>query len=527
MSLTIGKRILFGFSSLIVLTGVLGGFIYTRMNAIDHAATVVVQDSLPSLQLSSRVETAFRESHGMLLQHIIAETKSDMDVIEKNIQENTDDADKALKEYEACISNDEDRRNHTAVISSIAPLRAARGNVIALSRDLKTKEAMAVVHGEYLPAFNNAIKACETLTAFNQANGAKAGASIAAAVDGGQWGTMIGVGVSLAVGIGLTVLITRSTSKALTRLAATLGDGSQQVAAAATQVSSSSQSIAQGASEQAAALEETTSALEEMSSMTHKNADTASQAATLAGEAKKSADAGNAAMEKMGNAIEAIQKSAAETAKIIKVIDEIAFQTNLLALNAAVEAARAGEAGKGFAVVAEEVRNLAMRSAEAAKNTAAMIEESVGNARNGVAMSTDVAKMLDEITTAATKVNALVAEIAAASKEQAQGIGQVNSAVAQMDKVTQANAANAEESASAAEELSGQAEQLQGAVNELIAMVSGTQKNAPAHAPIKPRTTHAAPKNRSLKAAKSAAAHAIPLDDTEKAEAHFAEFSNK
>ena len=92
-----------------------------------------------------------------------------------------------------------------------------------------------------------------------------------------------------------------------------------------------------------------------------------------------------------------IQKSSDETAKIIKVIDEIAFQTNLLALNAAVEAARAGEAGKGFAVVAEEVRNLAMRSAEAAKNTANMIEESVKNSKNGVDIASEVGKVLEEI----------------------------------------------------------------------------------------------------------------------------------
>jgi len=103
--------------------------------------------------------------------------------------------------------------------------------------------------------------------------------------------------------------------------------------------------------------------------MTRKNADSAHQANLLSGEAKAVADKGNAAMSRMSAAIADIQKSAAETAKIIKTIDEIAFQTNLLALNAAVEAAgpvkREGIRGGG-----EEVRNLAMRSAEAAKNTA-------------------------------------------------------------------------------------------------------------------------------------------------------------
>jgi methyl-accepting chemotaxis protein len=279
----------------------------------------------------------------------------------------------------------------------------------------------------------------------------------------------VGISVALALGTMIVVGITRS----LGRIISALTEGSEQVASASGQVSSASQSLAEGATEQAAGLEETSSSLEEMSSMTKQNADNAQQANTLAAEARKAADNGTQSVTRMNEAINEIQKSSDETAKIIKVIDEIAFQTNLLALNAAVEAARAGEAGKGFAVVAEEVRNLAMRSAEAAKNTANMIEESVKNSKNGVDIANEVGKVLDEIVQSVGKTTDLVGEIAAASAEQAQGIDQVNTAVAQMDKVTQQNAANAEESASASEELSAQAESMNEVVNELVALVGG------------------------------------------------------
>ena len=49
----------------------------------------------------------------------------------------------------------------------------------------------------------------------------------------------------------------------------------------------------------------------------------------------------------------------------------------------------------------------------------------------------------------------------------------MNIAVAEMDKVTQQNAATAEESAAASEELNAQAEEMKSFVHELSAMVGG------------------------------------------------------
>jgi methyl-accepting chemotaxis protein len=190
-------------------------------------------------------------------------------------------------------------------------------------------------------------------------------------------------------------------------------------------------------------------------------------------ETRSAVERSREAMARMGDAINKIKGSSDQTAKIIKTIDEIAFQTNLLALNAAVEAARAGDAGKGFAVVAEEVRNLAQRSAEAAKNTAALIEGAQKNADNGVAVSGEVGRFLGQIAEKVQKLSGLVGEVSAASEEQTKGISQISIAVTEMDKVTQGNAASAEESASASEELFAQAKELGDMVTALVGLVDG------------------------------------------------------
>jgi len=249
----------------------------------------------------------------------------------------------------------------------------------------------------------------------------------------------------------------------------------------------------------------------------------------LMAEAGKVVGEANDAMGRLTGSMQTITQASEETQKIIKTIDEIAFQTNLLALNAAVEAARAGEAGAGFAVVADEVRNLAKRSADAAKNTANLIEGTVKRGKDGSELVAKTNAAFQRVAGSSAKAADLVAEISAASSEQAQGIGQINTAVTELDKVTQQNAANAEESASAAEEMSAQAETMKAMVEELQSMVGGSAKekradsrsdDRPAPKSAKPRKAIAAAINKlksktgpAKKSAKPMAEAVIPLED--------------
>ncbi|MDL2260244.1 methyl-accepting chemotaxis protein [Deltaproteobacteria bacterium OttesenSCG-928-K17] len=320
---------------------------------------------------------------------------------------------------------------------------------------------------------------------------------------------IIGLVIALIISAAMSMFITRSITKPINHLIEILSEGAQEVDNASGQLSTASNTLAEGATENAASLEETSAALEELSSMTRRNADNAMEANALMSEGRAAVTKAEQSMNQAIKAMEEITISGNEISKIIKTIDEIAFQTNLLALNAAVEAARAGEAGAGFAVVADEVRNLAIRSADAAKNTADLIASTITNINSGSEMVNATSESFTIVSSHSAKVGELLAEVAEASKEQSQGIGQITTAMSEMDKVTQSNAASAEESASAAGQLSNQAGNLLEAVEGLDGLVHGqghgisikakkpgSGKKMPTSLPAPPAKSKAAPKEK-------------------------------
>ncbi len=260
--------------------------------------------------------------------------------------------------------------------------------------------------------------------------------------------------------------------EALFNIRTTLNDTISQIKKVAHVVNSESgtllngsQSLAQGTTEQASSVEKLSESINEISSHVRKSAENARNAERISEQTGIVVEKGNEQMGEMISAMDEISRSARETGKIVKTIDDIAFQTNILALNAAVEAARAGDAGKGFAVVADEVRSLAQRSADAVKETTALIGRSVKTAEKGAAIANETASSLNEIVNGSNQTLNLIREIATAGKEEADSITQVTEGVSQVSAVIQTTAATAEESAAASEELSEQAERLQKLVN--------------------------------------------------------------
>jgi methyl-accepting chemotaxis protein len=470
---TISRRIIAGFTTMVLITVALGVFALWRLTGISQNIAYLADNTLPSVLLLREAGDVSRDNLVSLLQIDETGSAERNTQLEQKIAANTTRRDELLKDYEPLVSDDEDRRLYEEAKRARDIMTASRSRALELLKENKAEESRKVRQEAVIPDYEKYLKAIDLDVDYNE----KLGKTLA---DAGKSSALFStrlIGLALGLAALLAFLLAwqviRSTNRALKDVTVNLDKGALQTASAARQVSMASQNLASGASEQAASVEETSTSLEEMSSMIRATAENAEKAKELASEARSVAATSSMTMAEMTHAMAAIDSSSAEVAKIVKNIDEIAFQTNILALNAAVEAARAGEDGAGFAVVADEVRSLAQRSAAAAKETADKIEAAIANSRKGSQCTAKVEESLTQIAEKVNTTDSLIAEIATAAREQAQGIEQINAAIAQMDKVSQSNSASAEESASAAEELDAQAGILKDLVAQLRLLVGG------------------------------------------------------
>ena len=194
-------------------------------------------------------------------------------------------------------------------------------------------------------------------------------------------------------------------------------------------MSASMNNLATKANEQAASLEQTAAAVEEITSITRNNTINASKMAELGMLVKDSVSAGQTLAHETVTSMEEINKKVSAINDSINIIDQIAFQTNILSLNAA------------------EVRNLASRSAEAAREIKKLVEDANLKANQGKTISDSMINGYTKLNEIISQTINIIEDVSSASKEQMQGIEQINVAINMLDKVTQENAHEANNTA--------------------------------------------------------------------------------
>ena len=375
-----------------------------------------------------------------------------------------------LADFTALPSSEETRTQLAALDTEQTALKKTQEGFVAMLQKQQMDLALKAFDDALLPKLAKMSELARGLVEQQTAQLTVTSMGAEAKEAGSRWITVGLLVLCVAVGIGL-VFVARGITSRLRELTSQIAGCARGVSDASGQISLASQALAEGASRQAGSLEETSASSQELSSMTQSNANNSHQATRLMAKTDTQVTDANRQLGEMVSSMQNIGAASEKIAKIIKIIDEIAFQTNILALNAAVEAARAGEAGMGFAVVADEVRNLAGRCAQAAKDTSNLIAESMETTREGKAKLDQVAKAIRGITESTVEVKRLVDEVSVSSGEQARGIEHIAGSLAEIERITQQAASSAQQSATASSSMSSQSEAMDTVTQQLVAMV--------------------------------------------------------
>jgi methyl-accepting chemotaxis protein WspA len=480
--LTIGRRLIFGFSGVILITLCLSLYSFTRLESIQSQASSLDKDSLPGAVLMGQIAAFSEREVSLVLQHIKANDTQEVERLDQQLRENHGKLSDLFKTYQATIFGAEEverfQRLNTSYSAYVAPLE----DVLKLSRAQKDKEAYDLYDQKLQPMFQMFLDSANDDVAYNKKAAETSVKKLNSAAVESEIVLVVGIILSLMVAVVICISVVRAINRPLAKMIdlmthirtgnftrrltlrrndefGLLGDGFDRmsddltnlvgrVQRSALQVASSVTEIAATAKEHQATSAETASATSEIGATSKEIAVTskvllrtindvtevAEQTANLAGTGQKGLARMEATMRQVmeaGGAVNTklavLNEKASNINQVVTTITKVADQTNLLSLNAAIEAEKAGEHGRGFAVVATEIRRLADQTAIASYDIEQLVKEMQSAVSAGV-MGMD--KFSEEVRRG-------VSEVEQVSEQLAQIIGQVQALTPQFEAVNE------------------------------------------------------------------------------------------
>ncbi|MCT4606110.1 MAG: methyl-accepting chemotaxis protein [Marinisporobacter sp.] len=167
MKLTIKKKISIAFILLVGIIIGLGLYSNSTLKMVNDQSTIITVTSIPKIEYSEDVNTMTSDFRILEYEHIISTSIEEMQSKETQMQEKKEKIDDYLNKYEELISDEKDKKLFLTVRDEWQKYLTLNKKMIAISRQLKTEEAMDIMNNESKQAFDIASDAALKLVDFN------------------------------------------------------------------------------------------------------------------------------------------------------------------------------------------------------------------------------------------------------------------------------------------------------------------------------------------------------------------------
>ena len=491
-----GTRIGAGFCATILLSVILGVFAYTQLRTVNRAAVKVTAESLPGISRMDQIQIGDIARMGLLEEYInsnamgaVLGTAASADVLQEKAKEEAAiqaagaAMTAALADYEKSIVNPKDRELFAALKSARAAYLVPYNDALALSGSGKHSDALREIDSRIKPLHQKVADAVDAEVAFNKANGDEASKAIIAAVNGTSTGILICLVLSIAIGLAVSVLVTRSIANPLALAVAHLsdianGDLSKDASAAlqlrGDEMGMLSKTMQTMIVSLRSMIQEISGGIQVLASSSTGLMNSSAQMTSGSRHASDKAHSVSAAAEEMSSNISSVaagmEETTANLAHVASSTEQMTATIGEIAGNSEKARQITGEATRQAARITEQITQLGQAAREIGKVTETITEISsqtnllalnatieaarAGSAGKGFAVVATEIKALAQQTAAATEdIKARIAGVQAATSGGITEIGKVSHVIQEVSDIVASIAAAIEEQATATKDI--------------------------------------------------------------------------
>ena len=164
---------------------------HSEMQTIKMAAARITTDTLPSIYLSGKLQSATLLRYTLLTDYFARTDKTEHAELDRQIESANAQIDGLMERYESLIDSPTDRQLFETLKSTRSPYDQCYLHVLHLTREGKRNEALTVLNAELIPLRNAFLKAAEAEVVWNKADADDSANAITIAVNWSSTGILI------------------------------------------------------------------------------------------------------------------------------------------------------------------------------------------------------------------------------------------------------------------------------------------------------------------------------------------------